>query len=163
MAIAAAAIAATLPGTSQAAGPFDYVPVLIKNHNGKCLEIDGSSKSNGARAQQWDCNGQAGARWGMYYMENDIYQIVNLNSGKCLEVADSRKDNGAPVQQWTCVGSATQEWQKYDLGNEHGAFLYNTNSWLRLEVDNSSNSNGARIQQWQAAEAWGQNWYIWAA
>lgn len=36
---------------------------LVNANSGKCLEIENSSKSNGARAQQWSCNGQLGAYW----------------------------------------------------------------------------------------------------
>lgn len=32
---------------------------LVNAHSGKCLEIENSSTANGARAQQWDCKGQA--------------------------------------------------------------------------------------------------------
>ncbi|MEU7154960.1 RICIN domain-containing protein, partial [Streptomyces chrestomyceticus] len=33
--------------------------------SGKCLEVENSSTKNGARAQQWDCKGQAGASWNL--------------------------------------------------------------------------------------------------
>ncbi|TQE19226.1 hypothetical protein Sipo8835_39790 [Streptomyces ipomoeae] len=36
---------------------------FVNAHSGKCLEIENSSKRNGARAQQWTCKGQAGSKW----------------------------------------------------------------------------------------------------
>ncbi|RLU86925.1 hypothetical protein CTZ27_24410 [Streptomyces griseocarneus] len=124
----------------------------------KCLEIDGSSRSNGARAQQWDCNGQSGADWYLNRREADgSYQIIN-SSGKCLEIADSRTDNGAPAQQWTCTGALTQRWY---ITQYSGVYvrIQNANSGKYLEVENSSKSNGARVQQWASASASsGQRW-----
>lgn len=119
-----------------------------KNVNsGKCLEVDGSSTENGARAQQWECLGQSGAEWLTKPSDDARYvYLVNGNSGKCLEVADSRKDNGAPVQQWDCAGLDTQKWE---LQSPPGArFIKNVNSGKVLEIDGSSMDNGARAQQW---------------
>ncbi|MFC5722551.1 RICIN domain-containing protein [Streptomyces gamaensis] len=132
---------------------------IFNSGSDKCLEIDGSSNSNGARAQQWDCRGQSGAIWHLYRAEDGSHQIVN-NSGKCLEVADSRVDNGAPVQQWTCTGARTQSWyieQSQDF--RHSVLIFNANSGKVLEVENSSSRNGARVQQWDYSYgARGQLW-----
>ncbi|WP_190022345.1 RICIN domain-containing protein [Streptomyces hiroshimensis] len=122
---------------------------ISNNGSGKCLEIDGSSRSNGARAQQWDCNGQAGSYWTLNSAGNGWYEIVNDNSGKCLEVADSSTYNGAVVQQWDCVGNDTQKWRiEQSQVNRDGNLFVNYHSGKVLEVDNSSSRNGARIQQW---------------
>ncbi|MCF2528395.1 RICIN domain-containing protein [Yinghuangia soli] len=37
--------------------------IVINKSSGKCLEIEDSSLSNGARAQQWDCKHQDGSNW----------------------------------------------------------------------------------------------------
>ncbi|MDT0447894.1 RICIN domain-containing protein [Streptomyces hesseae] len=128
---------------------------LIKNDkSGKCLEVEGSSSANGARVQQWDCKGQAGANWGSRAVGGGYIQIINLNSGKCLEIADSRKENGAPAQQWSCVdGVATQQWIAYDTG-----VIVNRNSGKVLEIDSGSTRNGARAQQWEFANVKQQIW-----
>lgn len=39
------------------------VGAFVNSRSGKCLEIENSSKRNGARAQQWTCRGQAGSKW----------------------------------------------------------------------------------------------------
>ncbi|MFF5131828.1 RICIN domain-containing protein [Streptomyces syringium] len=133
--------------------------ILLTNQNsGKCLEIDGSSTNNGARAQQWDCKGQAGAEWQTKSASDDgryVY-LVNGNSGKCLEVADSRKDNGAPAQQWDCADIATQKWELQ--GSPVNRFIKNVNSGKILVVEGSSKSNGARVQQWDNAGQESNSW-----
>ncbi|QLE75267.1 hypothetical protein FGW37_30020 [Streptomyces rectiverticillatus] len=127
----------------------DYETQLINKNSNKCLEIDGSSTQNGARAQQWECKGQPGAEWVLKPDPGGLFwNIVNQNSGKCLEVADSRVDNGAPVQQWDCAGNQTQKWDRLWTRGDEKVFR-NANSGNVLEIDNSSTSNGALAQQWQ--------------
>ncbi|MBB5117584.1 RICIN domain-containing protein [Streptomyces eurocidicus] len=146
-----AALAAILltPNVSLAINQNDTT--LVNNWNWKCLEIDGSSQSNGARAQMWNCAGQAGARWKVQG-DNGAYRIINRNSGKCLEIADSRTDNGAPVQQWSCGDRDTQRWKFAS------SYIYNVNSGKVIEIDNGSDANGARVQQWSIAGKTWQNW-----
>ncbi|QLE73448.1 arabinogalactan endo-1,4-beta-galactosidase [Streptomyces rectiverticillatus] len=143
-AASAAAIILMTPGVS-----FADDMGIWNSGSGKCLEIDGSSRSNGARAQQWSCNGQAGSFWRLESAGNGLYEIVNENSGKCLEVADSSRFNGAAVQQWTCVGNDTQKWQIVQAGDRSGNVFVNYNSGKVLEVEDSGSWNGARIQQWE--------------
>ncbi|MGW1072874.1 RICIN domain-containing protein [Streptomyces sp. NPDC002537] len=142
VAASGAALVMTAPGVGQAASPGGDLIVNTLTSKGKCLEIDGSSTKNGAKAQQWTCKGQKGAFWKAvkvtegdgYQPSNAEYQIVNVNSGKCLEIADSRKDVGAPVQQWTCVpGVATQLWLQQD------GHLINANSGAGLEFEHMVN------------------------
>ncbi|MCF3105628.1 RICIN domain-containing protein [Streptomyces roseoverticillatus] len=125
VAVSGAALVLTAAGTGQAAGGT----LIVNTGSNRCLEIDNSSKSNGALAQLWTCKGQRGAEWKFVEVggsgDNTLYQVVNVNSGKCLEVADSRTDDGAPIQQWTCVkGLATQQWtyDGWNLTNKVGRY-----------------------------------------
>ncbi|MEU8550757.1 RICIN domain-containing protein [Streptomyces roseoverticillatus] len=125
VAASGAALVLTAAGTGQAAGGT----LIVNTTSNRCLEIENSSKSNGAQAQLWTCNGQRGAEWKFVEIggsgDNTLYQVVNVNSGKCLEVADSRTDDGAPIQQWTCVkGVKAQQWRNYNmlLVNEAGRY-----------------------------------------
>ncbi|MEV6672057.1 RICIN domain-containing protein [Streptomyces sp. NPDC051162] len=154
-AAAASVVMLMTPGVSHADNPYWQ---LGSGGAGKCLEIENSSSSNGARAQQWSCGSQTGSYWKFRNRGDGWYSLENF-SGKCLEVADSRTDNGAPVQQWSCAGNDTQEW-KFSTGAGHyGNFaLVNRNSGKVLEVENSSTANGARVQQWDFADTPGQGW-----
>ncbi len=137
----------------------EYEAQLINKNSNKCLEIDGSSTNNGARAQQWECKGQAGADWVMKPAPGGRYvNIVNKNSGKCLEVADSRTDAGAPVQQWDCTGNWTQKWDSLWGRGDSERVLMNGNSVQVLEIDNSSTANGARAQQWHDTDQPSKYW-----
>lgn len=145
--ITAAGLVLALPNVSFAANPDTLVQNSSLWGTLKCLEIENSSTSNGARAQIWNCNGQAGALWRFNRNSDGSYYLVNNKSGKCLEIADSRTDNGAPAQQWTCAGIATQRWI---FNSSH---IYNVNSGKVLETNNGSSANGAQVQQWTKASS----------
>ncbi|MEV4738635.1 RICIN domain-containing protein [Streptomyces sp. NPDC049555] len=135
----------------------DYEYKLSNRASGKCLEIENSSVENGARAQQWSCNGQPGAGW-LVKPDGGDYRIINANSGKCLEIENSRTDNGAPAQQWDCVDLKTQKWDKITLPDSEYSLFYNANSQLVLEIENASASDGARAQQWKYGGGNGARW-----
>jgi GH25 family lysozyme M1 (1,4-beta-N-acetylmuramidase) len=79
---------------------------------GKCLDVAGESRSNGARLQLWTCaSGDGGQQW----QAGTDGELVNPQSGKCLDVAVSSAANGTRPVLWTCANLATQP-------NEH---------WLR--------------------------------
>ncbi|MFI0914197.1 RICIN domain-containing protein [Streptomyces abikoensis] len=135
----------------------EYEYKLTNKATGKCLEIVNSSVENGARAQQWSCNGQPGAGW-LVKPDGTDYRIVNANSGKCLEIENSRTDNGAPAQQWDCVDLKTQKWDKLTLPESEYSVFYNANSGLVLEIDNASPLDGAPAQQWKYGGGNGAKW-----
>ncbi|MEU8582917.1 RICIN domain-containing protein [Streptomyces abikoensis] len=132
---------------------------LANANSNKCLEIENSSRTNGTKAQQWDCNGQPGANWQTRPIDGTgSLNIINAYSGKCLEVADSSKENGAIAQQWDCTGSEAQVWDKLGT-NAPDQFVYrNRNSGKVLEVENSGKTNGAKVQQWDGGSQVGARW-----
>lgn len=161
---AGVALVMTNPGASHAA---DSGPLYIKNaHSNKCLEIENSSKVNGAKAQQWSCVGQSGAKWKLRPLGNDQYLIVNVNSGKCLEVENGWRHDGARIQQWTCDASlGHQKWEYIqNIGSGGDLWLWNVGTSHLAEVENSWTHDGAPVQQWTAATnpntARGQQWYF---
>jgi hypothetical protein len=91
---------------------------LHVRHSEKCLDIDVSNaggQTNGAKAQQWDCNGGGNQNFRM--MATDIPGYVKLavqHSGKCLDEdisGDNGFRNGGKVQQWACDGGSNQFWR----------------------------------------------------
>ncbi|MEV5239585.1 RICIN domain-containing protein [Streptomyces cinnamoneus] len=155
-ATSAAAITMMTPNVSHAGAALTFE----NKASAKCLEVENSSKANGARVQQWDCKGQAGARWVTYSLGNGYYQIVNSNSNKCLEVADSRTDNGAPAQQWDCKPSRDTQIWKWEMGEGFENRLVNKNSGKLLEIASGSRDDGARAQQYARAQVSQQKWRI---
>lgn len=78
-----------------------------------CLEIDGGSQEDGARAQLWNCVGAPQQTWRIERLEKGVYEIRPVHSDKCLEIGDSSSNEGATVQQWDCAEVVGQRWQIY--------------------------------------------------
>ncbi|MFC5721997.1 RICIN domain-containing protein [Streptomyces gamaensis] len=129
----------------------------VTNVNSKlCLEVDNSSKSDGARVQQWDCKGQRGANWSTQDAGDGYVHIVNKNSGKVLEIENSSRSNGARAQQWANRGQNGAKWRI--TSSARGLLLQNKASGKILEIDNSSRANGATAQQWDDKGQRGGYW-----
>ncbi|MGW0515807.1 RICIN domain-containing protein [Crossiella sp. NPDC003009] len=149
----------------------DITP-LVNVNSGKCLEIADYGTHNGARAQQWRCEGVHSQHWVWHYLSNSTqgsiewrhYWLKNRHSGKCLEIADSSTANGARAQQWDCDGRAGgQIWTiAYTSGStfplRRGSLENGFVSTRCLEIADSSKANGARAQQWQCANINTMNW-----
>ncbi|MEV4432006.1 RICIN domain-containing protein [Streptomyces sp. NPDC049585] len=151
---------------SPASQAANYKALLVNGGSSRCLEVENSSTDNGARVQQWSCNGQPGARWTLEFEAEgtegvEYFMIVNRNSGKCLEFENSSTDNGARAQQWDCNERlAGHWWRGVQMSNGKWA-IENLNSRKVLEISNSSYANGAPAQQWSlSVTAPGQEW-IW--
>jgi uncharacterized protein YkwD len=140
--------AITLWGQSNSATnqQFNFVDVgggrgyeIVARHSGRCLDVSGWSKADGAQVVQWDCHGGANQLWEFVDIgdpkscpttggcaENAVgYLIVSRNSRKCLDTRNadfpSPPKQGALLQQWTCAGSTGDPWwvnQAWRLGDE---------------------------------------------
>ncbi|MFJ6380817.1 RICIN domain-containing protein [Kitasatospora sp. NPDC092039] len=139
----------------QQTAALDWTTPLVNTNSGKCLEIEDSLLTDGARAQQWTCHGLPTARW-TFHWADDAWEVRNANSGKALEIENSLLAEGAPAQQWTFQGLPTQKW---DLVKAPGGYaLKNRNSGKALEIDDSLKTDGARAQQWTFYDLPTQKW-----
>ncbi|WP_162952340.1 ricin-type beta-trefoil lectin domain protein [Streptomyces hundungensis] len=159
-----ASLPAPLPLPDNGKAPTVPTGGLLHNVNSRyCLEINNSSKDDGAPAQQWACIGQAGAQWQFRPTTTvGVYEILNANSGKCLEIANSNTADGAHAQQWTCKGIPTQQWAIKPIDTTGNWNIANLNSGKTLEIDSSSKADGAPAQQWaRVGDAKpSQSWYL---
>ncbi|GAA2796559.1 RICIN domain-containing protein [Kitasatospora sp. CM 4170] len=130
--------------------------LYIYNSSGKCLEIENSSTKNGAPAQQWTCNRQAGSKWYPHALGDGWYNFKNA-SGKCLEITNSSTGNGANAQQWTCNQQDGARWRVERAADGH--IVIRNHSGKVLEITNSSTGNGANAQQWSYNGQSGAWWH----
>ena len=98
--------------TSISDGDYTFKPV----HSGKCLDVSSSSLADGARVQQWTCNGTSAQTFHVAYLGGGIFEITNTHSGKSLDVKDVSGDPGATLQQWGYGGGKNQQFQFYGDG-----------------------------------------------
>lgn len=86
--------------------------MLIKSMlNGKCLDVSGFDKKNGANVAMWDCHGDLNQRW--RYGQNGMIYVRDPGKPQyCLEIGGWKKEKGANVNVWECQGkNANQGWQ----------------------------------------------------
>jgi hypothetical protein len=94
-------VAAGSTGTN---GPFKFVNLA----NGRCMEVYGWYKHDGAAVNRWDCHGGANQSWYVDPLPNSLNHIRGLDSGKCLQ---SQSGPGYGLQIATCTGAANQTWR----------------------------------------------------
>jgi hypothetical protein len=80
---------------------------VINQQSGKCLDVSGSSTSDGAAVVQFTCGGGTNQQFTLRkvtYSGNDAhdYQLVARHSGKCVDVSGVSTAARAAVHQWTC-------------------------------------------------------------
>lgn len=131
--------------------------VIRSVNSGKCLDVASSSKDNGAKVQQWDCNGSSAQSFHLTSLGGNVYEIVNVNSGKALDISGVSNAAGALLNQWDYVGGANQ---KFQIDNQGGtAFSIKAqHSGLVLDVPSSSKDSGTQIQQWPSNGTAAQRW-----
>ena len=85
---------------------------------------------------------------GMYFDENAVYALRNVNSGRCMDVYKSGTASGTNVQQYgTSATKSNNTWKIRDAGD---GFCYiisrlSNGTTAYLTVENGENMNGANV------------------
>ncbi|GGJ45219.1 M12 family metallopeptidase [Deinococcus roseus] len=85
-------------------------------HSGKCADISGINKNDGAKLNQWDCQGNPddpSLRNQLFrpaQVATAVWQFGIKHSGKCLDVP-SGSTADVQLQQWTCNASNAQRFR----------------------------------------------------
>jgi hypothetical protein len=85
---------------------FSYTSAGEIRVDGYCLDVQGESHDDGARAIAWKCNGQPNQRW--HVQGQTIRSELN---GKCLTMQDGRGAPLTPVVLRSCSGRQNQRWR----------------------------------------------------
>ncbi len=113
-------IAKKISANSQTNDPKDghatykYVEELLVKaikfayNNNKCVDVYGSSTSNGTNIQTYTCHGDDNQQW--YFSPDDRTIRSKLNTAECLDLDNSNTNNGANIQLYDCNGSSAQQW-----------------------------------------------------
>jgi microsomal dipeptidase-like Zn-dependent dipeptidase len=132
--------------------------VITSYHAGRCLDVDGQSLADGARVQQWACNGGSNQTWQLRPAADGSFEIVAGGSDKCLEIDGGAVAIGSAAVQRACSGASHQRWRAVRSGNTFS--LRPVHSQLCLEVPDQSRANGARVVQTACTGAAHQQWVI---
>jgi hypothetical protein len=138
------AVAASVLGGSSAmavtAGP-------ITGFGGKCVNVAGSSASDGTPVQLDDCNGTGGQSWTVDGSDQTIQAL-----GHCLDVTGAGTASGTRVQLFPCNGTSAQTWSVSD------GEIINTGSGKCLDATDWSSADGTPLQIWTCTGAANQAW-----
>jgi hypothetical protein len=130
---------------------------LVRKGSDKCLDVDAASTANGAKIQQWSCNGTSAQRFTIEDRGNGNYRLRNASSNKCLDVAAGGTSNGTKIQQWSCGTGGSQRFRIDDLDAGY-VRLRHPGSGKCVDVNAASSADGAQVQLWTcngtSAQAW---------
>ena len=132
---------------------------LVRKGSDKCLDVDSASTANGARIQQWSCNGTNAQRFTIEDRGGGNYRLRNAGSNKCLDVAAGGTSNGTRIQQWSC---GTGSNQRFRIEDQSGGYfrLRHPASGKCVDVSGSSSADGAQVQLWTCSASSAQAWKL---
>jgi endo-1,4-beta-xylanase len=143
-----AAYDAVLTALGGGTSPGGSTGVLRGAGSGRCLDVPGSSQSDGTLLQVWDCGGGANQQW----TATSGSQLTVYGS-KCLDVPGHATAAGTRVEIWTCNGGANQQWRV----NADGTVVA-VESGLCLDVTGAATGNGSAVEIWTCNGAANQRW-----
>ncbi|WP_344946794.1 lectin [Sphaerisporangium flaviroseum] len=115
--------------------------------SGRCLDIPGSSQTNGTQVQIWDCHGGANQQW-------TLTGASELRSGtKCLDVNGAGTADGTTVVIWDCNGQNNQKWR---LNSDGTITAVGANKCL--DVLGAGTANGTKVQIYSCHGGTNQTW-----
>ncbi|WP_426322022.1 OmpL47-type beta-barrel domain-containing protein [Microbacterium sp. E-13] len=103
---------------------------------GKCLDLPGATKLNGALPALYTCSGAVNQLFTL-----TLQSEISVYGNKCLDGASGGTTPGTAVVIWDCNGAASQKW----VVNADGT-IKATSSGLCLATVNGGTANGTRVQ-----------------
>ncbi|MFE2496324.1 RICIN domain-containing protein [Streptomyces scopuliridis] len=153
-------LGATRAGASgeRAATPTAYT--LVNRSSGKCLEVEGGSRADGANVLQWACHGGARQRWRVEDLGDDTSRLVNAASGKVLDTAACSVADGADLRQWSWLGTICQAFRLVVTDQGGWVRLVGARSGKVADVAGCSTADGADVRQWPWLGSTCQQWRL---
>lgn len=135
---------------ASAALPNEGTYVIRALNSGRCLDVVAGSTANGARVQQWDCNGGLQQAWLLDSLSVGYFRLINVKSGKCMDIRNVSTADGAWVQQWDCNGGNQQRFSANTTDGGRSIRIRASHSGKCLDVTGGpgATGNGVKIQQW---------------
>ena len=122
--------------------------MIVGAQSGRCVDVPGSSTTNGTQLQLWDCHGGTNQRW-TYTSSRQLMVFGN----KCLDANNQGTANGTAVIIWDCNGQANQQWSVNANGTITGV-----QSGRCLDANGAGTANGTRSILWDCNGGANQRW-----
>jgi Glycosyl hydrolase family 12/Ricin-type beta-trefoil lectin domain-like len=124
---------------------------VINVNSGSCVDDAEYGKANGAKVQQWACNGtepQANQLWKFKPVGDGYYRVMVKQARKLgWQATGQGTGNGTPIELWAYAGGEHQLWMPVSAGSGAYAFVAK-NSGRCLDVPSASKDNGVQLQLW---------------
>ncbi len=120
--------------------------VFQYKHSQKCLEVEAPAADDGARAQQYACNGSPLQKF-RFVSKASGQWLQLVISGKCLTSKVGALDNGTPIVQARCEDSAAFRFQVIEDGEGY-AFIKHEASGRCVDIEAISLNDKAGAQLW---------------
>jgi len=133
----------------------DYV--IHSAATNKCIDVSASSAADGAKVQEWDCNGTNAQKFHIAPTSGGYFKIINVNSNKGLDIAGVSTAANALVQQWSYGGGANQQFKLVGRGNNQFS-MHARHTDMALDLSWGSAVNGTIIVQYPYAGWSNQLW-----
>ncbi|MGC9380999.1 endo-1,4-beta-xylanase [Streptomyces sp. MH13] len=114
--------------------------------SGRCLDVPGTSTTDGTQLQLWDCHDGTNQQW----THTDTGEL-RVYGDKCLDAAGT--GNGSKVQIYSCWGGDNQKWRLHSDGS-----IVGVQSGLCLDAVGGSTANGTLIQLYSCSNGSNQRW-----
>ncbi|WP_041833574.1 arabinofuranosidase catalytic domain-containing protein [Actinoplanes sp. N902-109] len=139
---------AVVTATPAAAATVGTATTVVGSQSGRCIDVPGSSTTNGVQVQLYDCSGAAGQSWTW-----TTGRQLTGPGGKCLDASSAGTTNGTPVVIWDCNGQANQRWNLNDNGSITGE-----QSGLCVDANGAATANGTKLILWSCNGQSNQQW-----
>ncbi|WP_257452951.1 RICIN domain-containing protein [Archangium lipolyticum] len=123
----------------------DYV--IRSAMTNKCVDIASSSTADGAKVQQWDCNGTNAQKFHISPTSDGYWKIINVNSNKALDIKEVSTAQNALFHQWTYVGGNNQQFKFVARGNNQFS-IHARHTDMAMDLYWGSANNGTEYVQY---------------
>ncbi|WP_408891316.1 glycoside hydrolase family 19 protein [Myxococcus faecalis] len=123
----------------------------------KCIDVASSSTADGAKVQQWDCNGTNAQRFVVTPTSGGYFSIINVNSNKALDIKEASVAANALVHQWSYGGGTNQQFRFVkEVGSEFSIRARHTD--MAIDVYWGNTANGTELVQYPYEQRTNQRW-----
>lgn len=82
---------------------------IVNYKTGKCLDISGGSRDNGAAIIEWSCHNGDNQKWQLVALYGR-YVVQSKLTGKVLDVPGGSQNSHVQIIQWEPTGGSNQQW-----------------------------------------------------
>ena len=133
----------------------DYV--IRSAMTSKCLDVSNGSTADGAKVQEWDCNGSAAQTFRLTPTTDGYWKFINAASGKALDIKDASTAQNAILHQWSYVNATNQQFRFVSRGNNQFSF-HPRHTDMAIDLYWGSADNGTQLVQYPYTGGANQHW-----